>query len=127
MTNIDDNASHPAYPALPRVVGCGTIPLSGVGAFWFVLELSVASAAYFGPGVAGAFTFWNPQFHCPTFSECHFIFQLWVNLLHAPAPDSEGVCHLLNLYILVASWIIPVLRACLLGLYSLETLIIEQL
>ncbi|KAJ7710026.1 hypothetical protein B0H17DRAFT_1030322 [Mycena rosella] len=43
-------------------------------------------------GIAGAFAFWNPSFHCPT-----------------ATPDSEGVCRLLNLYILVASWIIPVL------------------
>ncbi|KAJ6547449.1 hypothetical protein B0H19DRAFT_1165650 [Mycena capillaripes] len=43
-------------------------------------------------GVAGTFAFWKPKFHCPT-----------------STPDSEGVCHLLNLYILVASWIIPVL------------------
>jgi len=43
-------------------------------------------------GVAGTFAFWNPRFHCPT-----------------STADSEGVCRLLNLYILVASWIIPVL------------------
>ncbi|KAJ6596780.1 hypothetical protein DFH09DRAFT_1132699 [Mycena vulgaris] len=43
-------------------------------------------------GIAGAFTFWNPSFRCP-----------------ASTPDSEGVCRLLNLYILVASWVIPVL------------------
>ncbi|KAJ7156093.1 regulator of Vps4 activity in the MVB pathway-domain-containing protein [Mycena crocata] len=43
-------------------------------------------------GIAGAFAFWNPQFHCPT-----------------TTPDAEGVCRLLNLYILVASWVIPVL------------------
>ncbi|KAJ7470653.1 regulator of Vps4 activity in the MVB pathway-domain-containing protein [Mycena latifolia] len=43
-------------------------------------------------GIAAAFAFWNPSFHCPT-----------------STPDSEGVCRLLNLYILVASWIIPVL------------------
>ncbi|KAJ7109262.1 hypothetical protein C8R44DRAFT_986280 [Mycena epipterygia] len=43
-------------------------------------------------GIAGTFAFWNPDFHCPI-----------------STPDSEGVCRLLNLYILVASWIIPVL------------------
>ncbi|KAJ7273597.1 hypothetical protein B0H12DRAFT_1090129 [Mycena haematopus] len=43
-------------------------------------------------GIAGVFAYWTPRFHCPTFT-----------------PDSEGVCRLLNLYILIASWIIPVL------------------
>ncbi|KAJ7452535.1 hypothetical protein B0H11DRAFT_2073881 [Mycena galericulata] len=43
-------------------------------------------------GIAATFAFWNPKFHCPTSS-----------------PDLEGVCRLLNLYILVASWVIPVL------------------
>ncbi|KAJ6504197.1 hypothetical protein C8R47DRAFT_1104672 [Mycena vitilis] len=43
-------------------------------------------------GVAGAFAFWNPRFHCITSSA-----------------DAEGVCRLLNMYILLASWIIPVL------------------
>jgi len=43
-------------------------------------------------GIASTFAFWSPQFHCPT-----------------STPDLEGVCRLLNLYILVASWVIPVL------------------
>ncbi|KAJ6630678.1 hypothetical protein B0H10DRAFT_1982325 [Mycena sp. CBHHK59/15] len=43
-------------------------------------------------GVAATFAFWNPRFHCPT-----------------STADAEGVCRLLNLYILIASWIIPVL------------------
>ncbi|KAJ7219166.1 hypothetical protein GGX14DRAFT_434854 [Mycena pura] len=43
------------------------------------------------PGIAGAFAFWNPRFQCPTSSA-----------------DSEGVCRLLNVYILIASWVIPV-------------------
>jgi len=43
-------------------------------------------------GIAGTFAYWNPKFHCPT-----------------STPDSEGVCRLLNLYILIASWVIPVL------------------
>ncbi|KAJ7740721.1 hypothetical protein DFH07DRAFT_838889 [Mycena maculata] len=43
-------------------------------------------------GIAGTFTFWNPKFHCPT-----------------STPDLEGVCRLLNIYILIASWIVPVL------------------
>jgi len=42
-------------------------------------------------GIAGAFAFWNPRFQCPTSSA-----------------DSEGVCRLLNVYILIASWVIPV-------------------
>ncbi|KAF7338389.1 hypothetical protein MVEN_02064600 [Mycena venus] len=43
-------------------------------------------------GIASTFAYWNPRFHCPT-----------------TTTDSEGVCRLLNLYILVASWVIPVL------------------
>ncbi|KAJ7098031.1 hypothetical protein B0H15DRAFT_823841 [Mycena belliarum] len=43
-------------------------------------------------GSAAVFAFWNPSFQCPTSS-----------------PDAEGICRLLNLYILVASWLIPVL------------------
>jgi len=42
-------------------------------------------------GIAGAFAFWNPRFQCPTSSA-----------------DAEGVCRLLNVYILIASWIVPV-------------------
>ncbi|KAJ7751957.1 hypothetical protein B0H16DRAFT_1546889 [Mycena metata] len=45
-------------------------------------------------GVAGVFSFWNPSFRCQ-----------WPT----STPDSVGVCRLLNLYILVASWVIPVL------------------
>ncbi|KAJ7046663.1 hypothetical protein C8F04DRAFT_1061288 [Mycena alexandri] len=45
-------------------------------------------------GVAGVFSFWNPKFRCQ-----------WP----ISTPDSVGVCRLLNLYILVASWVIPVL------------------
>ncbi|KAK7014962.1 hypothetical protein R3P38DRAFT_3276769 [Favolaschia claudopus] len=43
-------------------------------------------------GVAIAFAYWNPKFRCPTSN-----------------PDSEGVCRLLNVYILIASWVIPTL------------------
>ncbi|KAF8212359.1 hypothetical protein K438DRAFT_1806402 [Mycena galopus ATCC 62051] len=43
-------------------------------------------------GVASVFAYWNPKFNCPTSTQ-----------------DSGGVCRLLNLYILIASWIIPVL------------------
>ncbi|KAJ7285963.1 hypothetical protein C8J57DRAFT_1286367 [Mycena rebaudengoi] len=42
--------------------------------------------------VAAAFVYWNPTYQCPTTS-----------------PDAEGVCRLLNLYILIASWVNPVL------------------
>ncbi|KAJ7172594.1 hypothetical protein C8R46DRAFT_156885 [Mycena filopes] len=45
-------------------------------------------------GVAGAFTFWNPRFQCQ-----------WPT----STPDSEGLCRLFNLYILIASWVIPIL------------------
>ncbi|KAJ7905376.1 hypothetical protein B0H14DRAFT_6019 [Mycena olivaceomarginata] len=43
-------------------------------------------------GIAIIFAYWTPQFRCPTSTR-----------------DSEGVCGLLNLYILIASWVIPVL------------------
>ncbi|KAJ7632506.1 hypothetical protein FB45DRAFT_912630 [Roridomyces roridus] len=42
--------------------------------------------------IAGAFAFWNPKLQCPT-----------------STPDSQGLCLLLNMYILIASWIVPVL------------------
>lgn len=43
-------------------------------------------------GFAVMFSYWNPRIQCPD-----------------RTPDQEGVCKLLNLYLLVASWIIPVL------------------
>ncbi|KAJ6455694.1 hypothetical protein C8R45DRAFT_1035403 [Mycena sanguinolenta] len=43
-------------------------------------------------GIAGVFAYWNPKFQCP-----------------ASTQDMQGVCRLLNLYILIASWVIPVL------------------
>lgn len=43
-------------------------------------------------GTAAAFSYWGPKFKCP-----------------AQSPDQMGVCNLLNFYILVASWVIPVL------------------
>jgi len=49
-------------------------------------------------GVAIFFTYWDPRFHCPD-----------------QTADQEGVCKLINLYILMANWVNP----ALLTVYSL--------
>ncbi|KAJ3880989.1 hypothetical protein F5051DRAFT_139818 [Lentinula edodes] len=41
-------------------------------------------------GIASSFVVWNAKFTCPT-----------------KTADEEGVCRLLNIYILIANWIIP--------------------
>ncbi|KAJ3935263.1 MAG: hypothetical protein NXY57DRAFT_972684 [Lentinula lateritia] len=41
-------------------------------------------------GIASSFVAWNAKFSCPT-----------------KTADEEGVCRLLNIYILIANWIIP--------------------
>ncbi|KAJ4495658.1 hypothetical protein C8R41DRAFT_918777 [Lentinula lateritia] len=41
-------------------------------------------------GIASSFVVWNAKFSCPT-----------------KTADEEGVCRLLNIYILIANWIIP--------------------
>jgi hypothetical protein len=54
------------------------------------------------------------RFGVPDLVAQHLVsFSLYIQAhrLRVSAPDWEGVCRLLNLYILVASWIIPVLRA----------------
>ncbi|KIK59801.1 hypothetical protein GYMLUDRAFT_245012 [Collybiopsis luxurians FD-317 M1] len=48
-------------------------------------------------GIASGFVIWNSKFTCPT-----------------KTADEEGVCRLLNMYILIANWVIP----SLLVLYS---------
>jgi len=46
-------------------------------------------------GIAAFFTYWNPQFQCPD-----------------RTADSQGVCQLINMYILLADWVNPGLRVC---------------
>jgi len=41
-------------------------------------------------GIASFFTYWNPKFQCPE-----------------QTADSEGVCQLINMYILLANWVNP--------------------
>ncbi|KAF9069866.1 hypothetical protein BDP27DRAFT_1324733 [Rhodocollybia butyracea] len=43
-------------------------------------------------GIASGFVLWNSKFTCPT-----------------KTADQEGVCRLLNMYILIANWVIPAL------------------
>jgi hypothetical protein len=55
-------------------------------------------------GIASAFVVWNSKFTCPT-----------------KTADEEGVCRLLNMYILIANWVIPALLivySLVLGLMS---------
>lgn len=62
-------------------------------------------------GTATSFTIWNPTISCPddSGSSCHYS-DLFVFLTDIPAPDSRGVCQLLNVYIIMASWVPPLLR-----------------
>ncbi|KAJ8522908.1 hypothetical protein ONZ45_g563 [Pleurotus djamor] len=58
----------------------------------FAAELILWCKVYLSPRSAATFAFWSPSIECPT-----------------KTPDQQGVCQLLNLYILVASWLIPIL------------------
>jgi hypothetical protein len=61
-------------------------------------------------GLAASFIIWNTTNPCPDDSElsCHFggIFPL----TYVQAPDSRGVCQLINVYLIIASWVPPLLR-----------------
>lgn len=61
-------------------------------------------------GMAASFAIWNSSSSCADDSEpscyCSDVFVL----TDIQAPDSLGVCHLLNVYIIIASWVAPLLR-----------------
>ncbi len=63
-------------------------------------------------GTAIGFALRNPTYQCPEDSEYFRIFpeSIPVFIAVCSAPDDNGVCRLLNMYILLGSWVIPALR-----------------
>lgn len=79
----------------------GEVPVSG----------SVTLLHDLFPGSAVAFTYWNPQIQCPdqSTSDTDTSNSTYRSNLTS-ATDQQGVCKLINIYMLVGCWIIPVIR-----------------
>jgi len=69
---------------LPVLVLLPFRPWLDAARFMFLLVAHICTAT--------AFAYWNPKFDCP-----------------AQTANQEGLCKLLNMYILICSWVIPVL------------------
>lgn len=76
-------------------------------------------------GIAASFVVWSPTIPCPDDSEslryCECIF----SLRNVQAPDDQRICQLLNVYILMASWVPPSLRGC--NCFKLEMLFLTSI
>jgi hypothetical protein len=69
-------------------------------------------------GVAASFVVWNPTIPCPDDSESPPHCDSILSLRSIQAPDDRRVCQLLNVYIIIASWVPPLLREC--GCFELK-------
>ncbi|KAJ3887348.1 hypothetical protein GG344DRAFT_80826 [Lentinula edodes] len=84
------------YTTVPSLVGWSSTHAAINYPRWSVvnwlLELACTrfTYPYMCSGIASSFVVWNAKFTCPT-----------------KTADEEGVCRLLNIYILIANWIIP--------------------
>ena len=61
-------------------------------------------------GIASSFVIWNPTIPCPDDSGSSYYYSGLFLLTDIQAPNSRHVCRLLNVYIIMASWVPPLLR-----------------
>lgn len=61
-------------------------------------------------GTAASFVIWYPTIPCPNDSEFPCNSGGIFSLTGVQAPDDLGVCQLINVYIIMASWVPPLLR-----------------